>query len=95
MRLRKCSMKRKEIIAAGGAHCDGGFVLWLLGIIFAVFGVGSDAMNISLLLESTSWLLLSIFLCLSGIASWIAWVLAVHLDAIEAKSKKELETVKT
>ncbi|MCP8309164.1 MAG: hypothetical protein H3Z53_06725 [archaeon] len=90
MRLRKCAMKRKEIIAAGGAHCDGGFVFWLLGIAFAVFGVISDAMNITLVLESTSWLLLSIVFCLTGIASWIAWALAVHfLDAIEAKSKKE------
>ena len=24
VRLRKCSMKREEIVAAGGAHCDGG-----------------------------------------------------------------------
>ena len=89
MRLRKCSMKREEIVAAGGAHCDGGFVLWLLGLTFAVLGVVSDAMNITLVLETTSWLLLAIVSCLSGIASLIAWALAVHLDAIEAKSKKE------
>jgi len=82
-------MKREEIVAAGGAHCDGGFVFWLLGLTFAVLGVVSDAMNITLVLETTSWLLLSIVFCLSGIASWIAWALAVHLDAIEAKSKKE------
>jgi hypothetical protein len=88
MRLRKCSMKREEIVAAGGAHCGGGFIFWVLGLTFAVLGVASDAMNISLVLEPTSWLLLSIVFCLSGIASWIAWVLAVHLDAIEAKKKK-------
>ena len=34
MRLRKCAMKREEIVAAGGAHCDGAFVLWFLGIAF-------------------------------------------------------------
>ena len=90
MRLRKCSMKSEEIVAAGGAHCDGGFVFWLLGLTFAAFGVVSDAMNIVILsVEPISWLLLSIVFCLSGIASWIAWVLAVHLDAIEAKRKKE------
>jgi len=89
VRLRKCSMKREEIVAAGGAHCDGGFAFWVLGLTFAALGVASDAMTISLVLEPTSWLLLSIVFCLSGIASWIAWVLAVHLDAIEAKSKKE------
>ena len=26
VRLRKCSMKREKIVAAVGAHCDGGFV---------------------------------------------------------------------
>jgi len=89
VRLRKCSMKREEIVAAGGAHCDGGWVLWLLGLTFAVLGVVSDAINMTLVLETTSWLLLAIVFCLSGIASWIAWALAVHLDAIEAKSEKE------
>jgi len=82
-------MKREEIVAAGGAHCDGGWVLWLLGLTFAVLGVVSDAINMTLVLETTSWLLLAIVFCLSGIASWIAWALAVHLDAIEAKSEKE------
>ena len=89
MRLRKCAMKRKEIVAAGGAHCDAGFVLALVGITFAVFGVINDAMNITFGLESTSWLLLSIVAWLFAISSWIAWALAVHLDAIEALSKKE------
>jgi len=83
-------MKREEIVAAGGAHCDGGWVCWLLGLTFAAFGVISDAMNITLILEPTSWLLLAIVFCLSGIASWIAWALAVQLDAIEVKSKKEV-----
>ena len=82
-------MKRKEIVAAGGAHCDGASVFWLLGLTFAAFGGISDAMNLTLVLEPTSWLLLSIVFCLSAIASWIAWVLAVHLDAIEAGRKKE------
>ena len=89
MRLRKCAMKREEIVDAGGAHCDGGFVFWSLGLLFAALGVVSDAMNVNLVLESTSWLLLSIVFCLSGIASWMAWVLAVHLTAIESQSRKE------
>ena len=89
MRLRKCAMKREEIVAAGGSHCDGGFVFWFLGLTFAAFGVISDATSTTLGLQPTSWLLLSITFCLSGIASWIDWVLAVHLDAMESKSKKE------
>jgi len=86
-------MKFKEIIAAGGAHCDGGFVMWLLGLIFAVSGVVSDAMNIVLLsVEPISWLLLSIVFCLSGIASWIAWVLAAHLKALETSCRTSDKT---
>ena len=89
MRLRKCAMKREEIVAAGGAHCDGAFVLWLLGIAFVVLGVASDAMNVTLVLQPMSWFMLAIFFGLSAAVSWITWMLAVHLDAIEAKSKRE------
>ena len=89
MRLRKCAMKREEIVAAGGAHCDGAFVLWFLGIAFVVLGVVSDAMNITLVLEPISWFLLAIFFGLSATVSWITWMFAVHLDAIEARTKKE------
>ena len=86
MRLRRCSMKREEIIASGGAHCDAGFVIGILGIAFAVVGAVSDAINITLVLESISWLLLSIVACLAAVACWMAWALAVHLDAIEEKN---------
>ena len=88
MRLRKCAMKREEIVAAGGAHCDGAFVLWFLGIAFVVLGVVSDALNITLVLQPISWFL-AIFFGLSATVSWITWMLAVHLDALEAKSKKD------
>ena len=89
MRLRKCAMKREEIVAAGGAHCDGAFVLWLLGIAFVVLGVVSDAMNVNLVLQSISWFMLAMFFGLSATVSWITWMLAVHLDTIEAKNKRE------
>jgi hypothetical protein len=89
LRLRKCAMKREEIVAAGGAHCDGAFVLWFFGIVFVVFGVVSDGLNVTLVLEPISWFLLAIFFGLSAAVSWITWMLAVHLDAIEAKSRKE------
>jgi len=89
MRLRKCSMKREEIVAAGGVHCDAAFVLYFLGIAFVVLGVVSDAMNVTLVLQPISWFLLAIFFGLSATVSWMTWMLAVHLDAIEAKSKEE------
>ena len=87
MRLRKCAMKRDDIVAAGAAHCDSGFILGILGISFAVLGAISDAMNIILVLEPTSWLLLSIVTCLVAIACFIAWALAVLLAAMEAKNR--------
>jgi len=31
-------MKREEIVAAGGAHFDAGFVFWALGLTFAALG---------------------------------------------------------
>ena len=89
MRLRKCAMKRDEIVASGGAHCDAGFVLGILGISFAVLGAISDAMNIILILEPMSWLLLAVVTCLIAVACFIAWALAVILDAMEAKGEKQ------
>jgi len=82
-------MKREEIVAAGGAHCDGAFVLWLLGIALVVLGVVSDVMKVNLVLQPISWFMIAIFFGLSATVSWITWMLAVHLDAIEAKNKRE------
>ena len=82
-------MKRDEIVASGGAHCDAGFVLGILGISFAVLGAISDAMNIILILEPMSWLLLAVVTCLIAVACFIAWALAVILDAMEAKGEKQ------
>ena len=82
-------MKRDEIVASGGAHCDAGFVLGILGISFAVLGAISDATNITLILQPTSWLLLAVVTCLIALACFIAWALAVLLDAMEAKGEKQ------
>ena len=88
MRLRKCSMKLEEIIAAGEAHCDAGFVIGILGLAFAALGVISDAMNITIVIESISWLLLSIVTCLVAISVWMSCILAALLKGFEAKSEK-------
>lgn len=87
IRLRKCSMKLEEIIAAGEAHCDAGFVIGILGLAFAALGVISDAMNIIIVIESISWLLLSIVACLVAIAAWMSWILAALLKGFETESK--------
>ena len=91
VRLRKCAMKRNEIVVAGGAHCDAGFILGILGISFAVLGVISDALNMILVLEPISWLLLSTVTCLVAMACFIAWALAVLLTAMEAKNSPRTE----
>ena len=84
-------MKRDEIIASGGAHCDAGFILGILGISFAVLGAVTDALNTILILEPTSWLLLSIVTCLIALASFIAWALAVLLDPLKLKVKNRVQ----
>ena len=82
-------MKREEIVASGGAHCDGGFVLWFFGISCVVLGIVGDALNVTLVLQPISWFLIAIFFGLSATVSWITWMLAVHLDTIEGQNKKE------
>jgi len=58
----------------------------VLGIISTIVNL---ALNITLALEPISWFLLAIAFFVASIPKFIGWVLAVHLDAIEAKSKKE------
>ncbi|MFQ5836664.1 MAG: hypothetical protein ACE5HG_02310 [Candidatus Bathyarchaeia archaeon] len=66
-----------------------GTIFWFLGIIFAVLGVISDAVNITLVLEPMSWLLLSIVVVLASIPYWITLAVAMHLLGIEGESKKK------
>ena len=84
-------MKLEEIVAAGGAHCDAGFVIGILGLVFAALGVVSDATNLVIWIESISWLLLSIIACVVAISSWLSWILAALLKSIEAKNEEVQE----
>jgi ABC-type amino acid transport system permease subunit len=54
-------------------------ISYWLGIIFAVIGVIGDAANITLGLESTSWLLLSIVAFVAGVPMLVTWAVAMHL----------------
>ncbi|WP_455277007.1 hypothetical protein [[Eubacterium] cellulosolvens] len=60
------------------------FTSWL-GIVFAVLGVISDAANITLVLESITWLLLSIATFLAGIPMLVTWAVAQHLLGLKVK----------
>lgn len=64
-------------------------VLWFLGAVFAVLGVIGEAINVTLGLEPISWLLLAIAAFVASIPQLLGWHLAVYLDSIETKSKKE------
>ena len=81
-------MKLKEIIAAGEAHCDAGFVIGIIGLVFAAVGVISDAINTVVVIESISWLLLSIVTVLVALCAWMSWMLAALLKGFEARSEE-------
>jgi len=80
---------RKKILASGSGWMMMGHICVFVGIAFLLLGVISDAINTTLGLEPTSWLLLAIFAMLFGIPSFIGWHSALHLDAMEAKKGKE------
>ena len=91
--MAKGLMDRKWIIAKGGALMFVGRFLWWIGIVFVVLGIIGTIIklgfDITPGLEPTSWFLLAVAFFVASIPNFIGWALAVHLDAIEAKSKKE------
>jgi len=80
---------RKKILASGSGWMMMGHICAFVGIAFLLLGVISDAINATLGLEPTSWLLLAILAMLFGIPAFIGWHSALHLDATEAKREKE------
>lgn len=66
-----------------------GDILGICSFGFAVLGVISDAVNITLGLESMSWFLLAIVAGLNAISPHMHSVVAKHLFGIEAERKKE------
>ena len=79
---------REEARAALGPLGLAGHVCWFLGAVFALLGVIGDAMNITLGLEPTSWLLLAIVAFMASIPAWLAWAVAMHLLGIGGESYK-------
>jgi len=78
----------KSIIDAGGYHLMGSRILFILGLVFAVFGIISDAMNTTLGIEPISWLLLAIGAFVAGILPCLGWMMAVYLKSAEAKKEQ-------
>ena len=70
-----------------------GRFLWWIGVVCILLGVIGTivylAFDITPGLEPISWFLLAIAFFVASIPNFIGWAVAVHLDTIEAKSKKE------
>jgi len=79
----------KWIISKGGTWTMLGGVCFFLGIAFAVLGVIGDAIDGTLGLEPISWFLLAIAVLVISTIWYFSWGVAVYVDAIEGKSKKE------
>ena len=78
-----------EAMKAGiNLHMRAGHTLMAISAIFAILGAASDALNIKLVLGSTSWLLLAVVVAIFGICLFIGWAVSWYLNT-EAKSEKK------
>jgi hypothetical protein len=75
----------KEIIEAAGYHLLVSRIFFVLGIMFAVLGIISDAIDTTLGLEPMSWFLLAIGVFAAGILPCLGWAVAVYLKAVEGR----------
>jgi hypothetical protein len=64
-------------------------VIIVPGLIFALVGVISDAMDKTLFLESSNWLLLAILFVVASFGPNLNSLMAKHLYGIESENKKE------
>ena len=76
----------KKEIRICGMWCN---ICEFLGFLFAIIGIIAGLFNITIGLESTSWLLLAIFFGLTGLAPHIHIVAAKHLYGIESENKNK------
>jgi len=77
---------RKWILAKGGMWTAWGGACWIFGLIFAIIGVISAAMNTTFIsLTPEHWFLLSIAAFVASIPEYIGWAVAVYLHDKEAK----------
>jgi uncharacterized membrane protein YbaN (DUF454 family) len=74
----------KPLIRSSGLQ---GHICWVLGVVFAILGIVAGAMNASLGLSSTGWLLLALVTFVAGMPSWHTLMMARRLLGIEPKKK--------
>jgi len=84
--MAKHSLDSKWIIGKGGMWAAWGGACWILGLIFAVLGIISAAMETTLVsLTPEHWFLLSIAAFVASIPEYIGWAVAVYLNFKETK----------
>jgi hypothetical protein len=63
-------------------------IFTLIGALFALIGVIGDAFDMTLIIESSNWLLLAVFFGVVAIFPTMHSVMAKHLYGIESENKK-------
>ena len=72
--------------------CDWASAVTILAsLLFAALGVICDALDITLVLESMSWLLLAIFGVIASMFAHLNYLTARHLYGIESEREKKVE----
>jgi hypothetical protein len=71
--IRKCAMMSS--------------IITFLGLVFALLGIIGDVLDITLGLESISWLLLAVFFGVIAVFPTMHSVIAKHLYGIESENK--------
>ena len=87
--LQNQPFKNREHVIAEIRRCAmASSVSAYLSFLFAAIGIIGDALNTTLVLQPTIWLLLAIFAGLHAIVPAMHLVVAKHFLGIEAESKK-------
>ena len=82
--------KDREEVKTDIRLCDWASAITMIAsLIFAALGVISDAFDVTLVLESMSWLLLAIVGVIAAMPAHLNYLMARHLYGIESEGKKE------
>jgi hypothetical protein len=82
--------KNREEVKKEISKCNyvGGF-LAIIGVILALIGIISDALDMNLILESSNWILLAILFVVGSFGPNMHSVIAKHLYGIESENKNK------
>jgi hypothetical protein len=78
---------REKMKASLGSSGLAGHVCWFMGAVFAVLGIIAGAMNASLGLSSTEWLLLALVTFVAGIPFFFGLGLGWYLKIAGSRKK--------